>query len=104
MHRHFLMLVIFSLLAVFFTTQLHFVVTSLWHLYTVILHIFDQLLNGFHYGHLIAQAIVLILLPLIICLLPAFIYWLITRRHISYFFILSWSIWLILVTILVWRH
>ncbi|QLH41311.1 MAG: hypothetical protein HWD59_00255 [Coxiellaceae bacterium] len=89
-----------SLVAIIFLQQIAWVV----HGIAVFHHWFiSELRNLFAFGkwsHLILAWIVLIVVPVIIAAIPAFIYWLIKRRWMPYYMQIVWTVWLVLLAIL----
>jgi hypothetical protein len=103
------MLILLLLLVV-----LSIVVTLFIHELTLFLHfvgflhawLTDKLLLVFSntsVGSLISHVITLVLLPLIVALIPAFIYWLFRRGEMPHLYLFTWVIWIMLITIIALR-
>lgn len=103
MLKHILTLILLSLLAILFAQSFSLVIGFIHFLYEVLLNFSAKLFAHTSLGQIAAKTISLILVPLLITSLPALIYWLITRREVNYFYFISWLIWIILITTIVWR-
>ena len=51
--------------------------------------------SGGNTGNLIRQLLALLIIPVLIGFVPAFIYWLVKRHWFPYFMELVWAIWLV---------
>jgi hypothetical protein len=98
----FLILILLSILAIFFMTQLHYVVHWISEAHQVILDAISSLIAGGPIVRVVRLSLALILIPMLIALIPAFIIWLIKRDFSSYSPI-TWGIWLVLLTILAYK-
>jgi hypothetical protein len=61
-------------------------------------------LQKFFMNHSLRQVIVVVVLPLLTALLPAFLYWIIQRRWLQNYIAVSWCVWLVLVTMIVLKN
>jgi hypothetical protein len=103
MLRHILALIIFSIVVILFRAQfgefLHFV--GYWHTWlgSKLLMIFSTS----NTGELISHVLALVFIPIIISLIPAFIFWVFRRREMPYMVTVTWVLWIILATIIALR-
>ena len=105
MLRHILLLILLSVLAVFFAREFAWLVSALDKLFFICVHALDNIFAHNYWGHVAANAISLTIIPLLMTALPAFIYWIITRRHIYYYFyFISWMLWLMLAVSVIWHR
>lgn len=52
-----------------------------------------------HYSKLCSEILALTITPILIALVPAFIYWIFKRGEMPYLFLVMWVIWVILATV-----
>jgi hypothetical protein len=103
MLRHVLALIIFSILIILFRSEfavfLHYI--GYWHswLGEKMLLLFSTSTTG----ELVSHVLALVLIPILIALIPAFLYWVIRRHEMPYLAIVTWILWIILSTIVVLR-
>lgn len=103
MLRHTLALIIFSILVILFRSQLgvllHYI--GYWHTW-----LGAQLLSIFStsdVGELISHVLALFLIPVLIALIPAFIYWVFRRHEMPFLPILTWVLWVVISTIVIMK-
>lgn len=100
MLKTFLGLIVASVLVLLFKSQL----TSLLHMVSSMHHLasdkFAALFSGSSVGVLVAHLLSLILIPIVIALIPAFIYWLIYRTEMPNWLVIVWVVWVMLATII----
>lgn len=100
MLKHFLALILLSIIAIFFLHQfaifLHFIAYGHAWLADKLMLLF----SNSNIGYLVSHVLALVLIPLIVALIPAFIYWLIRRGEMPHLILITWIIWIMLVTII----
>ena len=95
-----LVLIILSILAVFFLPEVRIVLHWIADAHQFLLDKLALLIHGDHTAKIVRLTLALVLVPLIIALIPAFIYWLFKRRMMPNYMAVVWVIWFGLVTIL----
>lgn len=103
MLRHLLLLIICSILVIFFIREFTLILYALVYLHNLFIHLLGGIFAGDRLGSLIRQAISLMLVPIIITAIPGFIYWLLTHRELGYFYFLTWAVWIMLATCIAWH-
>jgi hypothetical protein len=100
MLKSFLGLVVLSILVILFKAQfgdlLHWVAAF----HTMASEKFAQLFSGSSAGLLVAHLLSLVLIPIIIGLIPAFIYWVFYRAEMPHWLSVVWVVWVMLATII----
>lgn len=102
-HLNLLLFIILSILMVFLIREMHVVVRWIDIAHQWIINSLALIISGGEIARIIRLSLGLILVPLIIALIPAFIYWIFKRSWLPYYMTIVWVIWLILVTILAYR-
>lgn len=100
MLKTFLGLIVLSILVILFKAQfadlLHLVAS--WHGW--VSDKFASLFSGSSSGLLVAHILSLVIIPIIIALIPAFIFWLIYRSEMPHWLVVVWVVWVMLATII----
>lgn len=100
---NFLILALLSVLAIFLMKELHFVVHWIGAAHQFILDKLFVLIPGGAIARVICLSLALIVIPMLIALIPAFIVWLIKRSSLAAYWPITWGIWLVLLTILAYK-
>jgi len=100
MLKTFLGLIVLSVLVILFKTQF----TDLLHMVAEF-HNFASdklagLFAGSSAGELAAHIISLVIIPIIVGLIPAFIYWIFYRTEMPHWIVVVWVVWVMLATII----
>lgn len=99
----FLLLIIFSVVVVFFTKEIQMILHWIAQAHDILLNKLTLLIHGGQTAKLIQLSLSLILIPLILALIPAFIYWLFKRRMLPDYLAVVWAIWFVLVALVSYR-
>lgn len=100
MLKTFLGLIALSILVVLFKAQFAELIHAIASLHNMISDKLAGLLTGFSAGALVAHLLSLVLIPIIVALIPAFIYWIIYRSEMPHWLVVVWVIWVMLATII----
>jgi len=95
MIKQFLLIIILSALAVYFMKEFVVVLSALGHAQTFLVHEIDSLLPKTAAYKLIGKAVVLIVVPILLGFLVAFVYWLVKRKDMSILMEVIWILWII---------
>lgn len=95
MVKQFLLIIILSALAVYFMKEFIAVLFALCHAQTFLVNQINTILPATAIYKLISKAVVLIVVPIIIGFLFAFVYWLIKRKEMPRLMEVIWILWII---------
>lgn len=98
-----LLLIVLSVLVIFFTKEIQIVLHWIAQAHDFLLNKLVLLINGDKTAKLIQLSLSLIIIPLVLALIPAFIYWIFKRRMMRDYLAVVWVIWFILVTIVTYK-
>jgi len=90
-----------SVLVVFFIRELGYILFLIDGAHFFITEQLAKVFAGGQIGNIIRHAIALFIIPFLIALVPALIYWFATRTSFKYFPHILWVGWIILATLLV---
>lgn len=100
MLKTFLGLIVLSVLVILFKTQfadlLHLVAT----LHGIASDKLAALFSGSSAGLLVAHIFSLVVIPLVVALIPAFVYWIFYRTEMPHWIVVVWVVWVMLATII----
>lgn len=94
-----LLLIILSVIVVFFGKEIGIILQWIALAHSFFLAKLAIILPNF----LLRATLALILIPLLLALIPAFVYWLFKRRMLPNYMAVVWVIWFILATLIVYR-
>jgi hypothetical protein len=97
MLKHILLLILASLVAVLFFHPLAIFLHSIVFLHNEIIRILGSIFSNDVWGILAKQTIGLVLIPLIVAAIPAFIYRLYSHKEWHYFYAFLWIVWVMIV-------
>lgn len=97
MLKHILLLILASLVAILFFHPLAIFLHSIVFLHNEIIRFLGNIFSNDLWGILAKQTLGLVLIPLIVAAIPAFIYWLYSRKQWHYFYSLLWVVWVMIV-------
>lgn len=100
MAKHFIILVVVSLLAVFFRTEVAFIIHGALNVHDQIVSVLSNIFSGGRWGQLIELGLALFILPVFIGGLVAGIFWLFKRNIMPYMMEIIWILWFVLLTAL----
>lgn len=100
MLKHILLLIVLSIIVIIGLHQLALFLHWIGYGHAWLAGKFNLLFSGISFGFLISRVLALIIIPLIVALIPAFIYWLIKRSEMPHLFLVVWIIWIMLITII----
>jgi hypothetical protein len=98
-----LILIILSILAVFFLREFHIALHWIAEAHQYLLNKLVLIIPGDQTGRIIRTSMALIIIALVFALIPAFIYWLFRRRMMPEYLTVVWVIWFVLITILAYK-
>lgn len=101
MLKQILIAVILSALAVLCLPQLASFLQLLAHFHHAVANFLANYIHGSYAANTICAALALLLIPLVIAGIPAFIYWISTKRMWHYFPHVFWIVWVLLLAVLV---
>lgn len=101
MFKQTIIVVIITVAAVYFAHQFGIVLSALGHFQTWAAHQIDQLSPQSIWLRTISNVITIIVIPVIVGLIPAFIYWIIEKKEMPKLKELIGVLWLILLLIFV---
>ncbi|CAM4377837.1 MAG: hypothetical protein LEGION0398_MBIBDBAK_00141 [Legionellaceae bacterium] len=104
MFRNIFLLLLFSLLIVFFMPALHWLAIKLYQFELILDSKTKFLFNHHVIGYTLRKTLLLTFTPVILVGIPAGIYGLITRRTLPYLSAIIWTIWLVLSLIFILPH
>lgn len=100
MLQNIVILIIASILAVFIMSEIslfmHYLITA----HQQVLGFLSKFISGSYAANVVRDVIALMAIPLIVALIPSFIYWIFTRHVFIYFTAVLWFVWLLLVAAL----
>ena len=95
-----LILIILSILAVFFIPELRIILHWIADAHRFLLDKLALVIAGGEIARVIRTTLALVIIPLLLALIPAFFYWLVKRRMMPNYMAVVWVIWCVLITIL----
>lgn len=96
MFKQSLLYLLLSILVIMFAKYAKLCVLYVDLFYTYINTLLEPLFGSGFIGEIFRNLFTLVLVPLTIAAIPAFIYWLVKRKYMPYFIELSWLLWLII--------
>lgn len=103
MLKHVILVIILSLLAVLFMHELGYIAHYLEIAHSFIAKHLLKIFAGGTTGRIIQNTVALFIIPFVTAVIPALVYWGITRKSFLYFPYVLWAAWLILVITLAAR-
>lgn len=100
MLKTFLGLIVLSILVVLFKTQFADLLHAIASLHNMASDKLAGLFSGSSAGLLVAHLLSLVLIPVIIALIPAFVYWIFYRTEMPHWLAVVWVVWVMLATIM----
>lgn len=101
MLKNIIALLVFTLLAVVGSHYVHPFIMALLSGHDWVSQLLLQVFSGGQAGNIAREFLALLAMPLIIGLIPAFVYWLAKRRLFPYFMHTIWAVWIIQVTAII---
>lgn len=98
-----ILLIALSIIAIFFLSEIRMVLHWISDAHTFLLDKLALVIHGGELARVIRMTLALVIVPLIIALIPAFIYWIFRRRMMPNYMAIVWMIWFILITLLAYR-
>jgi hypothetical protein len=95
MVKQFVLIIILSAVAVYFMKEFTAVLIFLGHAQTFLVNKINTILPATAIYKLISQAVVVIIVPIIIGFLFAFVYWLFKRKEMPRLMEVVWILWII---------
>jgi hypothetical protein len=100
MLQNIVIIVVASVLAIFIMSEislfLHYLVVA----HQQVLGFLSKFIAGSYAANVVREVIALLTIPLVVALIPSFIYWIFTRQAFIYFTAVLWFVWLLLVAAL----
>ncbi len=100
MVKHFVILIVASILAVFFRTEVSSVVHGVLMVHDIIVQGLGSVFSGGQWGQLIELSFALLILPAFVGLVAGGVFWLIKRAPLPHMMEVIWIIWVVLLTAL----
>lgn len=100
MLKTFLGLIVLSILVILFKAQFADLLHMVASLHNMASEKFAELFSGSSAGLLVAHLLSLVVIPIVIALIPAFVYWIIYRSEMPHWLVLVWVIWVMLATVI----
>ena len=100
MLKTFLGLIVLSILVILFKGQFADLLHMVASLHNTASEKFASLFSGSSAGLLVAHLLSLVLIPIVIALIPAFVYWLIYKSEMPHWLAVVWVVWVMLATII----
>lgn len=98
-----LILIIVSLIAVFTMPLVHVGLHWIADAHQFLLDKLALVFQGGGIGKIVRLSLAIIIIPLFMALIPAFVYWIFRRRWIPHYMAIVWVIWFMLVTLLAYK-
>ncbi|MDX2164994.1 MAG: hypothetical protein SFW07_06230 [Gammaproteobacteria bacterium] len=100
MLKSFLGLIVLSVLVILFKAQFTDVLHMVAEFHAMASDKLSTLFAGFSAGTLAAHIISLVIIPIVVGLIPAFIYWIFYRTEMPHWIVVVWVVWVMLATII----
>jgi hypothetical protein len=100
MAKHFIFLIVISIVAIFFRTEVAYVIHGAINLHDKLVAFLSLIFSGGKWGQLIKLGLALFVLPVFFGGLIAGIYWLFKRIYMPYTMEVIWILWFVLLTAL----
>ncbi|MDF1654804.1 MAG: hypothetical protein P1U34_06780 [Coxiellaceae bacterium] len=100
MVKHFVLLIIVSIVAVFFRTEISYLVHGLLMIHDKIVHGLSAVFSGGQWGQLIELSLTLFIIPVVLGLIIMGIFWVVKRTQLPRIMEFIWIVWFILLTAL----
>ena len=101
MLKQFLTMIILTAIAMFFIKEFASILHVLGAAQVALTHKIYSLVPSTHFVRLISNILTLVIIPFLLGLIPAFIYWLIERKELPKLIETVWVIWIILLLVFV---
>jgi hypothetical protein len=100
MLKTFLGLIVLSILVILFKAQFADLLHMVASLHNMASDKLASLFSGSSAGLLVAHLLSLVIIPILIALIPAFIYWIIYRSEMPHWLVIVWVVWVMLATVI----
>lgn len=100
MLKHAIFMIIFSVLVMMFQSQVGYVLHYMLVAHDQVADILGSIFSNAPAGRMIQETIALVIIPLIIGVIVAFIYWLIKRREVPHIIGAVWFFWTVLIVMI----
>ncbi len=104
MVKQFSLLLVASMITIAFVAQFGIIVHSIEQAHFYLTHTLSAVFAAGRIGLFIRETVLVVSLPLVLALIPAFAYWLVKRRPLPVLPHIVWVIWLILITTIALQH
>lgn len=101
MFKNTVFLIIASVIVVFFKTQVSMVLRALVWCHNELAGLLSHVFSGDNIGQIIQSVVSLAIIPLLVGLLIAAVYWMIKRGKMAYTWTIIWMVWLALLATMV---
>ncbi len=101
--RHLTLLLAIALLVICFTPYLHIVLREVLIFYYLGAKYIIDIIGPGQIDTIIAKTVMLLLVPLAVCIVPQFLFWLIGGRGFKFFYSMLWACFILLASIVVIR-
>jgi hypothetical protein len=98
-----LLLIVLSLIISYFLREVHVLLHWLADAHQFLLNKLALLFPANRWGRMLSVTLALVIIPFLIALIPAFIYWLFKRSAMPGYLVAVWVIWFVLITILAYK-
>lgn len=95
MLKQFFLMIILTIIGVFFIKELSVILHGAGHLQLLLATHIAKIIPFPQYKLFISHTITLILMPIIIALIPAFFFWLFTKKDLPRLMMIFWLFWLV---------
>ena len=100
MGKHILILLMLSLISILWIKEITHVLNYLIHGYIYLSKCLKPFIMGGYMIAILRQALVLMMIPMLVMMIPAGIYWLIRRRLMPWFYEAVYAAWFVMLTTL----
>lgn len=103
MLKHILALITLSIIVILFLPQFAVCLHYIGQFHSWVAELLLNVFSSSEVGRLITRVLALLLIPLIIALFPAFLFWVARRREMPHLATVTWILWVMLATIIALR-
>lgn len=103
MAKNLVILIIVSILAVFFRTEVAQVIQAVLHVHDRIVDLLASVFSPGQWGQLIELSLVLFCIPVVVGFVVSGVYWLVKRTTLPFLMEVVWVVWFVLLTALAVR-
>jgi hypothetical protein len=100
MAKHLLILFAISLLAIIWIKEISYLLNYLMAGYAYLSNALGRIIVGGYLVTILRQAFIFIMIPSLITLIPALIYWLVRRSRMPYLYEMLYTTWFITLTVI----